>query len=91
MQYSHRLVQSDALVFALPAASLRTPASQCPPEEEPPHVHIEREDKTAKFWLDTSRLQRSSGFGRAEIGRIQKIVNEHHAELLETWNDYFGS
>jgi hypothetical protein len=59
--------------------------------DEPPHVHVERNDKVAKFWLDPIRLQRSGGFTRAEIGRIQKLVNEHHMELLEAWNDYFGS
>jgi hypothetical protein len=59
--------------------------------DEPPHVHVERNDKVAKFWLDPIRLQRSGGFTRAEIGRIQKLVNENHMELLEAWNDYFGS
>jgi len=25
---------------------------------EPPHIHVRREDKTAKFWLDPVSLQR---------------------------------
>ncbi|MGH8602778.1 MAG: DUF4160 domain-containing protein [Gammaproteobacteria bacterium] len=25
--------------------------------DEPPHIHVEREDKGAKFWLDPVRLQ----------------------------------
>jgi hypothetical protein len=25
--------------------------------EEPPHVHVERDEKVAKFWLDPVRLQ----------------------------------
>jgi len=58
--------------------------------DEPPHVHVEREDKIAKFWLDPIRLQKSGRFNRAEIGRIQRIIDEHQAELLEAWNDYFG-
>lgn len=29
--------------------------------DEPPHVHVEREDKIAKFWLDPIRLQKSGG------------------------------
>jgi Domain of unknown function (DUF4160) len=57
---------------------------------EPPHVHIERDDKIAKFWLDPVRLARTGGIGRAEIGRIQKLVDGHRSELLEAWNDYFG-
>ena len=58
--------------------------------DEPPYVHVEREDKIAKFWLNPVRLQKSGGFNRAEIGRIQRIIGEHQAELLEAWNDYFG-
>ncbi len=57
--------------------------------DEPPHVHVEREDKIAKFWLDPIRLQRSGGFSRSEIGRIQKLVSAHHERLLEAWNEYF--
>jgi hypothetical protein len=58
--------------------------------DEPPHVHVERDDGIAKFWLEPVRLGRSGGFNRTEIGRIQKVVDEHHAKLLEAWNDYFG-
>lgn len=35
--------------------------------DEPPHVHIEHEDRQAKFWLDPVRLERSGGFSRAEV------------------------
>ena len=57
--------------------------------DEPPHVHVEREDKIAKFWLDPLRLQSSGGFSRTEIGRIQGLVREHREELVEAWNEYF--
>ena len=56
---------------------------------EPEHVHVERGDNVAKFWLDPVRLQRSGGFGRAEIGRIQALVAEHRLALLEAWHEYF--
>ena len=58
--------------------------------DEPPHAHVEREDKIAKFWLEPIRLQRSSGFSRTEIRRILRIIDEHHVQLLEAWHDYFG-
>jgi len=57
--------------------------------EEPPHTHVERENKIAKFWLDPIRLQSSGGFSRTEIGRIQKIITTHHSRLMEAWNEYF--
>ncbi len=57
--------------------------------EEPPHVHVEREDKIVTFWLDPIRLQSSGGFPRSEIGRIQGLITTHHTGLLEAWHDYF--
>ncbi len=60
-------------------------------EDGPAHVHIEREDKVAKFWLDPIRLQESGGFVRAEIGRIHKLVSTHQASLREAWDEYFGN
>jgi len=59
--------------------------------DEPPHVHIERDDKLAKFWLDPFRLQSNTGFARAELRRIQKILSDHQQELIEAWHDYFHS
>ncbi len=58
--------------------------------DEPPHIHVEREDKTVKFWLDPIRLQRSKGLSRPEVRRIQRIVDENHARLMEAWNAYFS-
>ena len=59
--------------------------------DEPPHVHVEREDNVAKFWLDPVTLQSSGGFSRVEINRIANVVNSHKASLLEAWNEFFGS
>jgi Domain of unknown function (DUF4160) len=58
--------------------------------EEPPHIHVERDDDTAKFWLDVVRLRDSRGFGRPEIRRIQKLVEENREQLLRSWHEYFG-
>ncbi|MFB3921390.1 MAG: DUF4160 domain-containing protein [Terriglobia bacterium] len=57
---------------------------------EPPHVHIEREEKIAKFWLDPVRIQSSGGFSRKEIGTIQKLVEENASALLGSWNEFFS-
>ena len=58
--------------------------------DEPHHIHVERDDKVAKFWLDSIRLQNSYGFNRQEINRTQDIIQEHQKQLMEAWNDYFG-
>jgi hypothetical protein len=56
---------------------------------EPEHVHVERDHRVAKFWLDPVRLERSGGFGRGDLQVIHRIVAERRIELLEAWSDYF--
>ena len=58
--------------------------------DEPVHVHVERDDNLAKFWLQPVRLQRNTGFRQAEIIRVARIVEEHRLGILEAWNEYFG-
>jgi hypothetical protein len=57
--------------------------------DEPPHIHVEREDEVAKFWIRPIRLERSGGFSRREINRMQKLVEENVEALLRGWNEYF--
>ena len=54
------------------------------------HVHVERDDKIAKYWLGPVRLQSSRGFAAMEISRIAKIIKQHEQEIEEEWNAYFG-
>ena len=58
--------------------------------DEPPHIHIERDQDEAKFWLNPVRLQSNKGFNRKEINRIQKLVEEYQKQLLEGWHDFFN-
>jgi hypothetical protein len=58
--------------------------------DEPPHVHVERDDCEAKFWLDPIRLERSGGFGRKELNQIQAIVERSQRDLLDRWNEHFN-
>lgn len=57
--------------------------------DEPPHVHVERDDKVAKFWLDPVRLQSSRGVSSKELNRIQKLVEENQENFQRRWNEYF--
>ena len=57
---------------------------------EPPHIHVRRENRVAKFWLDPVALERAGGFNRAELNTIAQLVQEHRATLLERWYEFFG-
>jgi hypothetical protein len=57
---------------------------------EPPHVHVDREDLSAKFWLDPLALARNLGFDARELGKVEQLLQEHLLELLEVWYDNFG-
>jgi hypothetical protein len=56
---------------------------------EPAHIHVERDTAEAKFWLEPIRLERSQGFGRKELRRIQAIVEDNLKLFLESWNEFF--
>jgi hypothetical protein len=57
--------------------------------DEPPHVHVQREDNIAKVWIDPVRLESSGGFRRTETNRILRIVEQNRLALVERWNDHF--
>jgi hypothetical protein len=58
--------------------------------DEPPHIHVEREEKTAKFWLNPIRMQYGKGFSRGEVLQIQRVIEENEELFLRDWNEYFG-
>lgn len=58
--------------------------------DEPHHIHVERDDKVAKYWLDPIQLQNSGGFNRFELKQIHSIITENKDFLMEAWNEYFG-
>ena len=57
--------------------------------DEPHHIHVERDDKVAKFWLDPIRFQNSGGFNRVELKQIRSIIEENQEFFMEAWNEYF--
>ncbi len=57
--------------------------------DEAEHIHIERDEHAARFWMSPVRLDRSGGFGRSELNRIQILVEERETALLEAWHDFF--
>ncbi len=58
---------------------------------EPPHVHVDRDDQSAKFWLEPVSLARNLGFSAHELRKIEHIIHENQQELRENWYGWFGN
>jgi Domain of unknown function (DUF4160) len=58
---------------------------------EPAHVHVDRDEQSAKFWLNPVRLAKNLGFSLVELRRIQRLLENHETALLEKWNERFGT
>ncbi|MDY6939767.1 MAG: DUF4160 domain-containing protein [Cyanobacteriota bacterium] len=58
---------------------------------EPPHIHIDRDSSSAKFWLEPVSLANNIGFSAKELRKLQKIVQENQEKSLESWYGYCGN
>jgi len=57
---------------------------------ERPHVHIDHDKLSAKFWINPVALARNLGFDASELRKIEKIVSEHKSDFLERWQKEYG-
>ena len=57
---------------------------------EPPHIQIDRDELTAKFWIHPVALARNLGFSPHELRKIEAIIREHQPDLLEKWSKEYG-
>lgn len=58
---------------------------------EPPHIHVQRDRDSAKFWLQPVRLAKNWGFAPHELRKIRRLVEANQRKLLEAWDDYFSA
>lgn len=58
---------------------------------EPPHIHVTKQDDTAKFWLDPLEMAFNDRFRNHELHEIQHIIAAHLDELLAAWYKHFGA
>ncbi|MES1942926.1 hypothetical protein PC39_02335 [Salinisphaera sp. PC39] len=57
---------------------------------EPPHIHIQRDEAVAKFWLRPVSLAGNVGFASHELTRIRRIVTKYESHLMRAWHEFFG-
>ncbi len=53
------------------------------------HTHIDRDNLSAKFWLDPDvSLADNHGFSRRELRDLERIVNENLETLRNEWDSF---
>jgi len=58
---------------------------------EPAHIHIQRDDSLAKFWLKPVALASSTRFSSKELRKLESLVEDNRDKFVEAWNEYFSS
>ena len=58
---------------------------------EQPHIHVDRDEQSAKFWLSPVALTGNLGFGPVEFRRIHGLIVENRSLFLEKWHERFPS
>ena len=59
--------------------------------DERPHVHVQKGDGRAKFWLKPVDLAKYKGFSPHELQLITRIIEQHETQILQRWHDYFDT
>ncbi len=57
---------------------------------EPAHIHVEKADAAAKFWLNPVALENNYGFNSRELKQIEDIIQQNVSGLIKKWNEYFN-
>lgn len=57
---------------------------------EPSHIHIEKDDSYAKFWVNPVMIAYTKGFRSHEITEIRKLVTKNKKLFEDEWNEFFS-
>lgn len=56
---------------------------------EPRHMHVDRDNLSAKFWLDPDiGLVYNHGYSRKELREIERIIRQNLESLRHAWDDF---
>ena len=58
---------------------------------EPKHVHIQRERKVCKYWMEPVVLASNHGFSPVELNAIRWMLKDQTTRILEAWYEHCGS
>lgn len=59
---------------------------------EPPHIHVRKDDKSGKFWLNEDqweiKLACADKLTETDLRFIRKMLYSHFDEFIESWYDF---
>jgi len=55
---------------------------------EPIHVHVSKETKICKFWLEPVALAKNSGFSSKELNSLFKIIQANSSLIKKCWYEH---
>ncbi len=53
--------------------------------DEPPHIHVGKEGKEAKYWLAPITLAKAGRFRNHELNEIERILVKYQDDILQVW------
>ena len=57
--------------------------------DEPRHMHVDRENLSAKFWLDPYvLLEQNHGYRRNELRRLERLIRDNLETLRHEWDAF---
>ena len=57
--------------------------------DEPPHVHVGKEGKEAKYWIAPIVLARAGRFREHELTEIERILITYQEDVLNVWREEY--
>jgi hypothetical protein len=58
---------------------------------EPTHIHVERDDLEAKFWLfPIVRVAYNDGYNPRTLRELNEVVEANKDLIARAWNGHFG-
>jgi hypothetical protein len=57
---------------------------------EPPHVHVIKDGKSLKVWLQSLEVASNNGYTDRDMARLLPVIAEHRDDWIDAWNDFFG-
>ena len=55
------------------------------------HIHVQSNNGEAKFWVEPAiQVAQNHGLSLLELNEAQRLIEEHHDEIRETWQRHFG-